>query len=51
MKTLVDSFDDLVEQARERMSPEDFKKAESGFEDIVDKVRDRASRGARRESA
>ena len=51
MDELVDSFHDLVEDARERMSPEDFQKAEKEFNETVDKVKARASRGGRRETA
>ena len=51
MDTLVDSFSDLVEEARERMSPEEFREAEKEFDEIVDKVKARASRGGRRETA
>ena len=49
--TLVDSFSDLVEDAKERMSPEEFQKAQKEFDEIIDKVRARASRGGRRETA
>jgi hypothetical protein len=48
---LVDSFSDLVAEARERMSPEDFRQAENEFDEIIDKARSRASRGGRRETA
>ena len=51
METLVDSFSDLVSEAKERMSPEEFRKAEKEFDKIIDKVRARASRGGRRETA
>jgi len=51
MEALVDSFSDLVEEARERMSPEEFRQAEKEFDQIVDKVKARASRGGRRETA
>ena len=51
MDTLVDSFSDLVEEARERMSPQEFQQAEKEFDEIVDKVKARASRGGRRETA
>jgi hypothetical protein len=51
METLVDSFSDLVEEARERMSPEEFRQAEKEFDEIVDKAKARASRGGRRETA
>ncbi len=51
METLVDSFSDLVEEARERMSPEEFQQAEKEFDEIVSKVKARASRTGRRESA
>ena len=51
MDTLVDSFSDLVEEARERMSPEEFSKAEKEFDEIVDRVKARASRAGRRETA
>jgi hypothetical protein len=50
MDKLVDSFSDLVEEARERMSPEEFKQAEQGFDGIINKAKARASRGVRRES-
>jgi len=51
MDTLVDSFSDLVEDARERMSPEEFRQAEKEFDEIVNKVKARASRDGRRETA
>jgi hypothetical protein len=51
METLVDSFSDLVEDARKRMSPKEFRQAEKEFDEIVDKARARASRGGRRETA
>ena len=51
METLVDSFSDLVEDARKRMSPEEFRRAEKEFDEIIDKARARASRGGRRETA
>ncbi len=51
METLVDSFSDLVDDARKRMSPEEFRRAEKEFDEIVDKSRARASRGGRRETA
>jgi hypothetical protein len=44
MDTLVDSFDDLIEDARKRMSPEEFKRAEKQFDEIIDKAKARASR-------
>jgi hypothetical protein len=51
METLVDSFSDLVAEAKERMSPEEFRQAEQEFDQIIDKARSRASRGGRRETA
>jgi hypothetical protein len=51
MDTLVDSFSDLVEEAKKRMSPGEFRQAEKEFDEIVDKARVRASRGGRRETA
>ena len=51
MDKLVDSFYDLREEARERMSPEEFQQAEKEFDEIVNKVKGRASRGGRRETA
>ena len=51
MDTLVDSFSDLVADAKKRMSPEEFRRAEKEFDEIVDKARARASRGGRRETA
>jgi hypothetical protein len=51
MDTLVDSFSDLVEEARECMSPEEFRQAEKEFDELVNKIRARASRGRRRETA
>jgi hypothetical protein len=49
MDKLVDSFTDLVAEAKERMSPEEFREAEKKFDAIINKVR--ASRGRRRETA
>ena len=51
MDALVDSFSDLVEDASERMSPEEFRQAEKEFDEIVNKVKARASRDGRRETA
>jgi len=51
MDKLVDSFSDLVEDARQRMSQEEFRQAEKEFDEIVDKVKARASRDGRRETA
>jgi hypothetical protein len=51
MDTLVDSFSDLVADAKKRMSPEEFRQAEKEFDEIVDKAKARASRGGRRETA
>jgi hypothetical protein len=51
MDTLVDSFSDLVADAKKRMSPEEFRQAEKEFDKIVDKARARASRAGRRETA
>ena len=51
METLVDSFSDLVAEAKERMSPKEFLKAEKKFDEIVDKAKARASRAERRETA
>jgi hypothetical protein len=44
MDTLVGSFSDLVAEAKERMSPEEFRQAEKEFDEIIDKARARASR-------
>jgi hypothetical protein len=51
MDTLVDSFSDLVDEAKERMSPKEFRHAEKEFDEIIDKVKSRASRAGRRETA
>jgi hypothetical protein len=51
METLVDSFSDLVTEAKKRMSPEEFRRAEKEFDEIVDKAKARASRGGHRETA
>ena len=51
MDQLVDSFSDLVEDARQRMSPEEFQQAEEKFDEIVESIKGRASRGGRRETA
>ncbi len=49
MDSLADSFNDIVSQAKERMSEKKFKHAEEKFDQIAKKVR--ASRGRRRETA
>jgi hypothetical protein len=49
MDKLVDSFSELVAEAKERMSDEEFQQAEKKFDEIVSRAR--ASRGGRRESA
>jgi len=51
MDVLVDSFTELVEGARQRMTPEEFQKAEKEFDGIIDKAKARASRAGRRETA
>jgi hypothetical protein len=51
METLVDSFSNLVAEAKERMSPEEFRSAEKEFDEIIDKAKARASRGGHRETA
>lgn len=51
MDKLVDSFDDLVEEARQEMSPEQFKQAVQNFDKIVDRIKARVSRDGRRETA
>lgn len=51
MESLVDSFSELVEDARKRMSSEEFSQAEKGFDELIDKAKARASRGGRRETA
>lgn len=51
MDRLTDSFSDLIEEASERMSPEEFRRAEKEFDEIIDKIKARASRGGRRETA
>jgi hypothetical protein len=48
MDRLVDSFMRLREEARERMSEEEFRKADEGFHQLANKVR---SRGCKRETA
>ena len=49
MATLTESFENLVESQRKKLSKEEFKKAEEHFERIVNKSR--ASRALRRETA
>jgi hypothetical protein len=49
MDKLVDSFSQVVSEAKDRMPDEQFQQAEKKFEDIVNKVR--ASRGRQRETA
>jgi len=49
MATLAESFENLVESQRNKLSKEEFKKAEENFERIVSKAR--ASRARRRETA
>lgn len=49
MANLAESFENLVESQRKKLSKEEFKKAEENFERIVNKAR--ASRGRRRETA
>jgi hypothetical protein len=51
MDTLVDSFSDLVEEAKGHMSPAKFRQADKEFDEIVNKARARASRGGHRETA
>ena len=47
--TLSESFEKLVESQRNKLSKEEFEKAEKNFERIVNKAR--ASRARRRETA
>ena len=49
MATLAESFENLVESQRKKLSKAKFKKAEENFERIVSKAR--ASRARRRETA
>ncbi len=49
MDKLVDSFSQIVSEAKERMSDEEFQQAEKKFDEVVNKVR--ASRGRQRETA
>ena len=51
MDTLVDLVSRVRSEARARMSAEEFRQAEEKFDEIVDKVRARASRGRKRETA
>jgi hypothetical protein len=51
METLVDSFNDLVEDGRKRMTPEESRQAKKEFDEIIHKVKSRASRAGRRETA
>jgi hypothetical protein len=51
MDALVDSFSNLVEDARKRMSPDEFRRAEEDFDKIIDKAKARASRAGHRETA
>ncbi len=46
---LVDSFKRVVSEAKERMSDEEFQRAEKKFNEVVNKVR--AARGRQRETA
>jgi hypothetical protein len=39
MATLAESFENLVESQRRKLSKEEFKKAEENFERIVNKAR------------
>jgi hypothetical protein len=48
---LVDSFSELVEDARKRMSREQFRRAEENFDEIINKAKVRASRVGRPETA
>lgn len=49
MDTLVESVSRIRSEARERMSAEEFRRAEEKFDEVVNKVR--ASRGRKRETA
>jgi hypothetical protein len=49
MDKLVNSFSELVAEAKERMSDEEFREAERKFDEIINRVH--ASRGGRRETA
>jgi len=49
LDTLIDSVSRIRTEARERMSQEEFRRAEKKFDEIVNKVR--ASRGRKRETA
>ncbi len=49
MAALAESFENLVESQRKKLSKEEFKKAEENFDRIVNKAR--ASRARRRETA
>lgn len=49
MDTLVESFTRLRDEAKERMSEDEFRKADEEFHQLANKVR--ASRGRKRETA
>ncbi len=49
MDGLVDSFKQIVTEAKERMSDKEFQQAEKKFDEVVNKVR--AARGRQRETA
>jgi hypothetical protein len=49
MAKLVDSFSELIAEAKDRMTDEEFSQAEKKFDEIINRVR--ASRGGRRETA
>jgi hypothetical protein len=49
METLVDSVGRLREEAKRRMSEDEFRQAEKKFHELANKVR--ASRGRKRETA
>jgi hypothetical protein len=48
---LVESFSELVEDARKRMSQEQFRRAEESFDKVIKKAKARASRDGHRETA
>jgi glycine cleavage system protein P-like pyridoxal-binding family len=49
LDTLIDSLSRIRSEAKERMSGEEFRKAESKFDEVVNRVR--AARGRKRETA
>ena len=50
-ESLLDEFEELIAERSKEMTDEEFQAAEAGFNKVVDRVKDRVSRRAKRGTA